>query len=91
MNVKCFGFLAASLAIATLVAGGCGQSKPSSDNGNPSAVPEKPKSPEERLYEQVRSGSYQLASALEALQNSKSLTPSLAGTIDDGVRLATKI
>lgn len=31
------------------------------------------------------------ALALEALQNSKSLTPSLAGTIDDGVRLATKI
>ncbi len=90
MKVKCFGFLAASVAIALLVTGGCVvQSKLSVGGGDPGSSPEKAKSPEERLYEQVRSGAFQLTSALESLQkamtHARTLSESSKGDLKEAM------
>jgi hypothetical protein len=86
--MRAFGWILVSIACSGVLLGGCNRGAAQSA-AEPATVPEKAKDPEEKLYEQMRSGAFQLSSALEALQkavvDARTLGDSSSGELKDAL------
>ncbi len=86
MKGICFWLLGSLLAVSLV--SGCQKSSKEDPSGEQTTV-EKPKDPEERLYEQVRSGAFQLTTALDsvqkAMQQSRTLADSSSGELKEAM------